>query len=165
MDTAVNTATGVRTVAVTNSAGNYRLMYLIPGTYSVTAEHEGFEKIVRDGVAIHVGDEWKVDIALRVGDIKQIVTVDASKPMLEAENADTGHTITQEQIAELPIGDGNPFILARLAEGSVFTGDPKMTRPFDNADVGSIRVNGSDGPNEFSLNGMSNMSKSVSGSN
>ena len=140
-------------------------MYLIPGTYSVTAEHTGFDKAIRDGVMLHVGDDWKVDIVLNLGNVSQSVTVAASTLVLQPENAEMGQTVTGEQIASLPIGDGNPFILARLTEGSVFLGDPKMTRPFDNADVGNIRVNGSDGSNEFSLNGMTNMGKSVSGGN
>ncbi len=140
-------------------------MYLIPGTYSITAEHPGFDKAIRDGVALHVGDQWKVDIGLKVGNVSESVTVAASTLVLQPENAEMGQTVTGEQIAALPIGDGNPFILARLTEGSVFLGDPKMTRPFDNADVGNIRVNGSDGSNEFSLNGMTNMGKSVSGQN
>lgn len=155
----------MKTPVVTNKVGIYRLLYLIPGMYSLTVEHVGFDKALREGVEVHVSDEWKVDIALRVGNINQSITVEASAPILQAENAEMGQTVTHEQIAELPIGDGNPFILARLTEGTVFLGDPKMTRPFDNADVGNIRVNGADGSNEFSLNGMSNMGKSVSGGN
>jgi len=161
--TALNIATGVKTPSVTGSRGDYRLLYLIPGTYNVTVEKEGFDRVSRENVVIRVGDEWKVDFSLKVGAVTQSVVVTDKTPVLQAENGDMGQTVTQEQIAALPIGDGNPFILARLTEGTVFLGDPKMTRPFDNADVGNIRVNGAAGSNEFSLNGMSNMGKSVSG--
>src|SRR5262245_60364673 len=47
---AVNIATGVATKSVSNSTGAYVLPYLISGTYSIAAEHDGFEKLVRSGI-------------------------------------------------------------------------------------------------------------------
>jgi hypothetical protein len=57
------------------------------------------------------------------------------------------------------------LLLARLTAGTVFTGDPQFTRPFDNGDVGAIRVNGAEGSNEFTMNGMSNTGQQFGGGN
>ncbi|MBV9610998.1 MAG: carboxypeptidase regulatory-like domain-containing protein [Acidobacteriaceae bacterium] len=126
--TAQNVATGVPIRTKTNSTGDYSLLYLIPGQYSLTVEHPSFEKLVRTGIDIRVGDDLKLDLPLSVGNVQQTVVVKETTPMLQAENADLGATMNQAQISQLPLSDGNPFILARLAAGTVFTGSPQFTR-------------------------------------
>ncbi|HKE20856.1 MAG TPA: TonB-dependent receptor [Bryobacteraceae bacterium] len=154
--TAVNAATGVATKGTSNSTGNYVLPYLISGTYSLTVERDGFEKLVRNGIEIRVADELKIDFKLTIGNVQQTVIVKEDAPIVESESADVGEVIGHAQLSDLPIPDGNPFILARLVSGTVFTGDPHFTRPFDNGDVSAIRVNGAEGGNDFTLNGVSN---------
>ncbi len=153
---ATGDATGVVTTATTNEHGNYALLYLDPGTYTVTAEHEGFKKLVQKNVQVTVGGEFKFDAKLSVGNVQTQVSVTEEAPRIETANADVGVTMTNQQIADLPLTDGNPFTLARLAPGTVFTGDPTLARPFDNANVSSLQVNGSSGAINYGLNGSPN---------
>jgi hypothetical protein len=159
--TAQNTATGVAVRSRTNSSGNYAILYLIPGAYSISVEHAGFERLIRTGIEVRVGDELKLDLPLRVGNVQETIVVKETTPLLQAENADLGETMNQAQLSQLPLADGNPFILMRLGAGAVFTGSPQFTRPFDNGDVSAIRVNGSEGSNEFTLNGLPNTGKQL----
>src|SRR5580704_10125034 len=47
--TAINAATSIRTTALTNASGAYRLANLLPGNYKVSAEAAGFNtSIVKD---------------------------------------------------------------------------------------------------------------------
>src|SRR5258708_1164393 len=161
--TATNSATGVQTGTLSNDSGNYALLYLNPGTYSITVEHAGFQKVTHAGVEVLVGDELKLDLPLKVGNVQTTVIVRETMPMVQAENADLGATVNQHSLTELPLEDGNPFILARLVAGAVFTGDPQFSRPFDNGNSSAIRVNGAEGSNEFTLNGMSNTGRSSAG--
>lgn len=154
--TAINRATNVPTTSTTNESGNYALLYLVPGPYLLTVEHPGFGKLVRRETEIRVGDELKIDLQLSLGSMAQTVVVEGGTPLLQAENGSVGQTITHSELEGLPLPDGNPFILTRLVAGAVFTGDPQFTRPFDNGSVSSIRVNGAEGGNEFSLNGLPN---------
>jgi hypothetical protein len=158
---ATNTATGVATTTTTNASGNYALLYLIPGKYSLSAEREGFERVVRKDIEMRVADELKLDLQLTLGSVKQTITVSESTPLLQAGNADVGQTIGNAQVSELPLADGNPFLLTRLVAGTVFTGNPQFTRPFDNGDTSSIRVNGAEGSNEFMLNGAPNVGRQI----
>lgn len=153
---ATNVATNVQTATVSNGSGNYALLYLPVGTYSITVEQSGFDKLVQHGVELHVGDELKVDLKLTVGNVKQEVNVNAQGSMIESETANVGVTMNQQQIADLPLSDGNPFTLARLVPGAVFTGSPLYARPFDNGDVSALRVNGAEGQIDFALNGAPN---------
>src|SRR5437867_9714602 len=59
--TVTNVETGVAQEVVTDSQGLYEVLYLNPGTYSVTAVLQGFKKITRSGNAVRVGDVLRVD--------------------------------------------------------------------------------------------------------
>jgi hypothetical protein len=51
---------------VTNSAGQYAVPFLKPGSYSVMVEAPGFKKFVRERLPLSVGDNVAVDIDLDV---------------------------------------------------------------------------------------------------
>ena len=155
--TVTNTATNVSTTTTTDQAGNYNVLYLTPGGYSVTVEAQGFKKLERQGIELRVADRLTLDLGLEVGGMLQEVKVVAQAPLLEAASASTGQVIDQRRITELPLSDGNPFTLERLAPGISYTGDLKFSRPFDNAGTSSMTVNGAPGGNEFSLDGSPNM--------
>ncbi len=65
--TGTNVDTGVGTTAVTNADGIYLLPFLPPGSTRVTAELMGFKKLVREGIAVRIGDRLTLDLALEVG--------------------------------------------------------------------------------------------------
>src|SRR5207244_1175796 len=47
---ATNPETGVTATAKSNSAGNYNIPFLLPGTYRISADVPGFKHFVRDGI-------------------------------------------------------------------------------------------------------------------
>ena len=53
--TITNDATGVSRTAETNEAGNYTVPFLNPGTYTITAESEGFRTARTAGLVLQVG--------------------------------------------------------------------------------------------------------------
>jgi len=77
--------------------------------------------------------------------------------LLEASSASAGQVIDQRRISELPLSDGNPFVLTRLAPGIAYVGDLKFSRPFDNGGTSAIVADGAPGRNEFTLDGVPNM--------
>jgi len=57
----------------------------------------------------------------------------------------------------MPLSDGNPFTLARLAPGVAYTGDLKFSRPFDNGGMDNFQISGGRAfTNEFLLDGVPN---------
>jgi hypothetical protein len=155
--TVTNKETNISNDATTNETGTYSLLYLTPGTYTVTAELQGFKKVMRDNVAIRIGDRLEVDFKLEVGGLTETITVAAETPLLETRSGSAGQVIDEKQIALMPLSDGNPFVLARLAPGIAYTGDLKFSRPFDNAGTSAITADGAPGGNEFTLDGSPNM--------
>jgi carboxypeptidase family protein len=154
---ATNVETNVAQTTITNSEGDYTVLYLNPGTYTVTAELSGFKKLARNNLQVRVGEKLGVDFTLEVGAMAETVQVSAEAPVLTTTSGSTGQTISEKTIAMMPLSDGNPFALARLAPGIAYNGDLKFSRPFDNAGTSGIVTGGAPGGNEFSLDGSPNM--------
>jgi hypothetical protein len=155
--TVTNKDTNVSANAVTNDAGTYSLLYLTPGPYIVTAELQGFKKISRDNVDVRLGDRLEIDFRMEVGRLEEVVTVSAETPLLDTRSGSAGQVIDEKQIALMPLSDGNPFVLARLAPGVAYHGDLKFSRPFDNGGTSDFTADGGPGRNEFTLDGSPNM--------
>jgi hypothetical protein len=153
---ATNTATNASLWATTDESGDYTILFLTPGTYNMTVEATGFKKLLRQAVEVRVGDKLTLDLTLEVGQVAETVTVTTETPLLEAATASSGQVVDRRRIAELPLSDGNPFVLSRLAPGITYTGDLKFSRPFDNLGTSSVISNGSPGGNEFTLDGSPN---------
>ncbi|MBI3209531.1 MAG: carboxypeptidase regulatory-like domain-containing protein [Candidatus Solibacter usitatus] len=140
-----------------DEAGRYTALYLSPGNYKLTVEAAGFKKLLRQGIEVRVADQLTLDLPLEVGNATETVNVTAEAELLETSSASTGQVIDQKRIQDLPLSDGNPFVLHRLAPGVIYTGDLKFSRPFDNAGTAAITVDGAPGGNEFTLDGSPNM--------
>ncbi len=155
--TVTHVATNVVTTTTTDSDGGYSLSYLAPGTYKVTAELSGFKKAAREGVEVRIGDRLELAMTLEVGNFEETVSVAADAPLLDTRSGSAGQVIDEKRIALMPLSDGNPFVLARLAPGVAYHGDLKFSRPFDNGGTSDFTADGGPGRNEFTLDGSPNM--------
>lgn len=120
---ATNVGTQVRTSAVTNSAGVYELLNLIPGTYSVEVSATNFKNTLRPNILVQVADRVGLDLKLEVGSFKETVTVTTQAPQLRTEDAQTGEVITESMIENLVNIDRDPFKLLILAGNVQGSGD------------------------------------------
>jgi hypothetical protein len=155
--TITHVETNVASTTVTNENGNYTVPFLTPGTYKVSVELPGFKKVERDQVQVRVADKLVVDFQLEVGRVEEVIAVSAAAPLLETRSGSSGQVIDEKRIALMPLSDGNPFVLTRLAPGVAYFGDLKFSRPFDNGGTSDITTDGAAGGNEFSLDGSPNM--------
>ena len=112
-----NLATNIARTAITDSEGNYVVTPLDPGTYRVSAEVPGFQKTVRDGLALTVGQAARVELTLNLGALSTEVQVTAESPLLNTESATLSQVITNEQIVDMPLNGRSFHELARLTSG------------------------------------------------
>jgi hypothetical protein len=152
-----NTETGIQQDVVTNAEGRYQVLYLNPGIYAVTAQLTGFKRFVNAATRVGVSDVVRLDIVLQAGGVEETVTVTADTPLMNT-SAISGTTVDARQIAELPLGDGTAYMLSRLAPGIMDTSDLHFSRPADNGNLAGIVANGTQGGNEFKIDGAPNMS-------
>ena len=88
----------VRT-ALTNGAGQYQIVELRPGTYSVTYTLTGFSTLVREGIELTSGFTANIDVQLRVGTITETVIVTGATPLVDVQNV-TKHTVATREIID-----------------------------------------------------------------
>jgi hypothetical protein len=151
-------ATNTSTTATTNSEGTYVASYLLPGRYRVTVEAQGFKKLVREGIEIRIGDRAGLDLELEPGAVNDTVTITGdSTPLLDTVSASSGQVVDRRRIAELPLGEGNPLTLVRLAPTTVLTGGFTSLSALSSSGPANFAVDGNpQGGNEFTLDGSPN---------
>ena len=115
--TVTNEATNTNVRVVTDSAGAFTVLNLIPGTYSVAAVLAGFNPVTYRGVELQVAQQARLDVHMQVGDVKQALEVTASATMLQTENAAVGQVINNTAVSSLPLNGRNFVQLAILAPG------------------------------------------------
>src|SRR5262245_47172715 len=67
----ISTATNVRFETKTNGAGQYHVANLDPGTYRLEIEKQGFKKLVKPDVILHVQDALVIDFGLSLGEMSE----------------------------------------------------------------------------------------------
>ena len=75
----------VRSV-VTDGNGQYRLVDLRPGTYSVTFTLPGFNTVVRQGVELAGSFVATIDAEMRIGALEETITVSGEAPTIDVQS-------------------------------------------------------------------------------
>ena len=116
---------GVRT-AVTDGSGQYLIIALQPGTYSVTYSLPGFDTLVREGIALSLGFTATIDVGLSVGDISETVTVTGASPTVDIQNVRQSRVVSREVIETIPTGKSfqSYALLVPGMQGSESVGTP-----------------------------------------
>jgi hypothetical protein len=125
--TAVNTETGVTSKATTNSSGYYNIENLPVGQYTVTIEHAGFRRYVREKFTLTTGQQLGLDVALQVGNAAESVTVTAEVPLTETRTSDVGQLFEAKSIEGLPLGNRRTLNVLQLSGAAVFVSYPLNT--------------------------------------
>src|SRR5262249_50694216 len=94
---------GALTVA-TEADGTYRIVNLPPGTYSLSAELQGFDTLKRDNVIVQSNRAVAVDFQLTVGAVRESVTVSGESPLVDVRNTRVGTNVDQTALQNLPTG-------------------------------------------------------------
>jgi hypothetical protein len=91
----------VRSV-VSDGSGQYRIVSLPPGTYTVTFTLTGFAPLKHEGIVLSGNFVATVNADLRVGDLTESVTVTGESPIVDVQSTKTETIVTQEVLAAIP---------------------------------------------------------------
>jgi hypothetical protein len=89
--TAVDATTGTRYTGTTSDKGVYYIPYVLPGTYTVTADAPGFKTAVQDKVLLLASQTFNQNFKLQVGGTSETVVVTSAPPLLETSDASGGN--------------------------------------------------------------------------
>ncbi len=89
-------------------------MSLIPGTYKLTVERQGFDRSVTDQVIVQASQTTTVNTALRVGAVSATVEVIASSATLSTTSPDVATTVQRDLLGDIPYTERNALEAAML---------------------------------------------------
>lgn len=112
-------ATGYTRSTYADPLGAYQFADLTPGTYTVTAEKQGFRTTTVSDVLIEVDHKSRLDLDLKLGSEHETVTVTANASPVQTEDASAGYTLDSSTIASLPLDGRNITSLVTLGPGAV----------------------------------------------
>jgi hypothetical protein len=112
-------ALAIERTTQTNQTGNYEVAALPPGIYNVQVQMNGFETQLAKDVVLDVNNNVVQNFGLKVASTSEVVTVEATAPLVESTTMTVGSTINQRAVQELPL-NGRHFVdLALLIPGTV----------------------------------------------
>src|SRR4029450_3864122 len=82
-------------VAVTDGSGQYRIIDLRPGTYSLTFTLGCFSTVKRDNIELAGTQVATIPIEMRVGTVSETITVTGETPVVDVQSA-------RRQVARAP---------------------------------------------------------------
>ncbi len=116
--TLINVERGSEQEGSTNEAGNYAYPDVIPGVYTIRVSSDGFETQEHTDLQVAIGQRAAVNVELAVGQVTNVVTVEAAAVLLETESNAIGTVVDRERVNELPLNGRNFLQLALLAGGA-----------------------------------------------
>jgi hypothetical protein len=91
----------VRSV-ITDSTGQYKIVDLRPGTYTVTFTLPGFATVKREGITLTGGFTATVNADMRVGSLQETVVVSGQSPVVDVQNVREQRVLTREVLDTIP---------------------------------------------------------------
>ena len=90
--------------AVTDGQGNYTIVDLRPGTYTVSFTLSGFSTVNREGLELTSGFTANVEVEMRVGGVEETITVTGASPVVDIQNVRQQQVLSRELWNDLPTG-------------------------------------------------------------
>jgi hypothetical protein len=112
----------VRSVATDNS-GQYRIVDLRPGAYTLTFTLPGFSTVKRDGIELSGTFVATVNADLRVGSLEETITVTGETPIVDVQSARVQNIVDREVLTAIPTSrnaNGIQMLIPGLTTGTTF---------------------------------------------
>ena len=152
----VNQATRIESEATTNQSGYFAFVNLKPANYVLTVEMTGFKKALTTAFDLGVSEVVTRNVALTVGEIAEVVEVQAGAELVQKTSTDLGTVINERTVEDLPLNGRNFTQLLTLTPGVT----PVSTS--QNRSIGGVEGNvgiPNSGFADPSFHGMQNRSK------
>lgn len=114
-----NLSTGIDRTTQSDSAGAYSLASLQPGNYSVTVHAPSFAAYRVPSVTLLVDQSATVNARLAIASAGEVVNVQSTAPILEAQTITVGQSIDEKTVQEMPLNGRHFLDLTNLVPGTV----------------------------------------------
>ena len=100
--------------AVSDGTGQYRIVNLRPGVYSVTFTLPGFSTVKKEGLELQSGIVTTVSADLKVGGLEETITVTGETPVVDVQSAKRQQTLSNEMLTSIPTARASNAILTLI---------------------------------------------------
>jgi hypothetical protein len=157
--TVMNLSTSASRSATTSDSGEFTLVGLAPGTYTVRVQREGFKSSEASGIVLSVGSRQSISIHLDVGSATQTVTVMGGDISLLTTSPSVSSVVSRQEVANMPL-NGRSFQDLMLMVPGTATVNPQLGEDVGQSSkengVTQITVNGNTGySNSYTIDGVS----------
>ena len=114
-------STGAKQTVTSSERGIYRFAFLLPGSYTIHVEAQGFEVVNRAGVKLDPGREARLDFVLSPAMVKENITVSGSASSVQTESPAVSTEIDPQLVRDLPLNGRSFQSLIFLTPGVVAT--------------------------------------------
>ncbi len=104
--TIADASKGFSRSTTSDGEGNYQLLLLPPGTYTVTATAAGFAKLTESNVVLTVGEQAELPLTLAISG-SETINVNAGADIIETQRSSQSTTVDQNRIDNLPTNGRN----------------------------------------------------------
>jgi hypothetical protein len=118
-----NTESKTERTVTTGEQGEYQLLFVPPGTYTLSVTATGFRRYEQKGLALLVNTPATANVELKVGATNETVTVTGEAPPLNMVDASIGNSFDETHVRELPLEGRNVPDLLSLQAGVAYTGN------------------------------------------
>src|ERR1700716_3534237 len=132
--------------AVTDGTGQYRIVDLRAGVYSVSFALTGFATVKREGIELAGSFTATVNADLKVGSVSETVTVSGESPIVDVQNAIQQRVMQKEVVDAIPVGRSHQSFAVLIPGLSTSTGINAQTQ--DVGGTNNIRL-----ANAFTIHG------------
>ena len=91
--TLTNTGTSHKTTQPSGADGRFQFVNLVPGTYQIDVEKQGFKHFTSTDVIVQVNQSTTVDASLPVGQVSETVEVTGTTPLLQTDTSSLGTVV------------------------------------------------------------------------
>lgn len=163
--TATNVDTQFSRSATTDLSGQYALPLMPVGNYKVDITLDGFRNFSQTGILLEVGRNARIDAKLEPGSVAETITVVGDSPMIETTSAALSHTVSQNEVLNMPLVNRDLYSLLSATQGvtsndaSNSLGGPEQTTTINGsqkAQIGTVNFQLDGGNNTAGLRGTGN---------
>jgi hypothetical protein len=115
--TATDQAAGRQIAAITNERGEYRLLNMPAGKYTVQAELSGFATVIVREVELLVGQNATIPLTLKLAQVSETLTVLGESPLVDTTSSQVAGNVDRRQMEQLPLQGRNWMELSKLVKG------------------------------------------------
>jgi len=138
-----NQGTAERKTLQTNGHGDFQFVNVPPGIYTLDVEGPGFKRFRRDSFQVEVQSVVRIDAAMQIGEVSQVVDVTAQTPLIESDTTSLGQVIEGRSVQQMPLNGRNVMNLIALAPGVVPQGQTQGNPAINNVNGwGNYQIGG-----------------------